>query len=235
MGPPREKSVMGILTFSLLLASVNSWPEVRPGGLALALTAYLLHLFTFDDIFYRRLDRRAAALIALNLTPYLAAAYLGYWWTPAFSIAALFAAYLYLALKGRGRSVEGVMVGTAMLASTYLLYKSMISYITPKDLVVYLLVAGYHVATAYYVESRLAFRQISPVAPLYVWTPVVSTAALYNPAFLIAAAEPTAKFIYNAWKNVKISNYREIVKMGWRELARSALFVSLLGLVYRLA
>jgi len=49
----------------------------------------------------------------------------------------------------------------------------------------------YHVATAYYVESRLALRDVKPHVALYVWIPAVALAAPLWPAALIAAAEPT--------------------------------------------
>jgi len=48
---------------------------------------------------------------------------------------------------------------------------------------------GYHVATAYYVESRLAFRYGKPHVALYVWIPAVALTAPLWPAALIAAAE----------------------------------------------
>jgi len=48
---------------------------------------------------------------------------------------------------------------------------------------------GYHVATAYYVESRLAFRDGKPHVALYVWIPAVALTAPLWPAALIAAAE----------------------------------------------
>jgi len=48
---------------------------------------------------------------------------------------------------------------------------------------------GYHVATAYYVESRLSFRDVKPHVALYVWIPAVTLTAPPWPAALIAAAE----------------------------------------------
>jgi hypothetical protein len=51
---PREKSVVGILTSSYLLAVATSLPRLALPPLALATLAYLLHLFTFDLVFYAR-------------------------------------------------------------------------------------------------------------------------------------------------------------------------------------
>jgi len=79
---------------------------------------------------------------------------------------------------------------------------------------------GYHVATAYYVESRLAFRNVKPHVALYVWIPAVALTAPLWPAALIAAAEPTYKFA----ANVKYSRYQDIARMGrrgWREAPSS--------------
>jgi hypothetical protein len=56
---------------------------------------------------------------------------------------------------------------------------------------------GYHVATAYYVESRLAFRDVKLHVALYVWIPAVALTAPLWPAALIATAEPTYKFAAN--------------------------------------
>jgi hypothetical protein len=56
---------------------------------------------------------------------------------------------------------------------------------------------GYHVATAYYVESWLAFRDVKLHVALYVWISAVALTASLWPAALIAAAEPTYKFTAN--------------------------------------
>jgi hypothetical protein len=87
---------------------------------------------------------------------------------------------------------------------------------------------GYHVATAYYVESRLAFRDVEPHVALYVWIPAVALTAPLWPAALIAAAEPTYKFA----ANIKYSRYQDIARMGRRELARGAIFTALLAVLY---
>ena len=48
---------------------------------------------------------------------------------------------------------------------------------------------GYHVATAYYVESRLAFRYGKPHVAPCVWIPATALTAPLWPAALIATAE----------------------------------------------
>jgi len=48
---------------------------------------------------------------------------------------------------------------------------------------------GYHVATAYYAESRLTFGDAKPHVALYVWILAVDLTAPLWPATLIAAAE----------------------------------------------
>jgi hypothetical protein len=79
---------------------------------------------------------------------------------------------------------------------------------------------GYHVA----VESRLAFRDVELHVALYVWIPVVALTAPLRPA--APAAEPTYKFA----ANIKYSRYQ--ARMGWRELARGAIFTALLAVLY---
>jgi len=81
----------------------------------------------------------------------------------------------------------------------------------------------YHVATAYYAESRLAFRDVKPHVALYVWIPAVALTAPLWPAALIAAAEPT----YNFATNIKYSRYQDIARMDRRELARGVIFTVL--------
>jgi len=233
---PREKSVVGILTLGYLLAVATSLRLLRPAPLALATAAYLLHLFTFDAIFYARSGSRFYLLAAVNFLPYLAAAVLGWWNATAYVVGlVLFAAYAALLHLGRGRAVEGVVVGTALLASIFLLVKAIImQQLEFRDYLLYLLFVGYHVATAYYVESRLAFRDVRPHTALYIWTPVAAFAVFLWPYLLIAVAEPFYKFLINVRSNVKCSRHEDIVKMGWRELARASLFTVVLAVVYYL-
>jgi hypothetical protein len=91
---------------------------------------------------------------------------------------------------------------------------------------------GYHVATAYYVESRLAFRDVKLHVALYVWISAVALTAPLWPAALIAAAEPTYKFTANIKRNIRYSRYQDIARMGRRELARGAIFTALLAVLY---
>lgn len=233
---PREKSVLGILTFALALAMAGAAPAIEPVGAALAVMAYALHITTFDAIFnsIMRPRPRTWGLIAANLLPYFGAIALGLWNPIAFAIAAtMFLTYTALALRGLARSVPGVVAGTAMLSSIFLLAKAMASSsISPYDYAVYALFVGYHVATAYYVESRLAFRKTSPLTPFIPWTPAVAIAVFVRPLLAVAAVEPTVKFAVNVVKNVKYKTAREISKMGWRELARSALLTAILIALY---
>jgi len=90
---------------------------------------------------------------------------------------------------------------------------------------------GYHAATAYYVESRLAFRDVKPHVALYVWIPAVALTAPLWPAALIAAAEPTYKFAANIKRSI-YSRYQDIARMGRQELARGAIFTALLAVLY---
>jgi hypothetical protein len=66
---PREKSVLGILTFSYLLAVATSLPYLSPLPLALATLAYLLHLFTFDPVFYAKTPRSSTPSLPSTSCP----------------------------------------------------------------------------------------------------------------------------------------------------------------------
>jgi hypothetical protein len=83
------------------------------------------------------------------------------------------------------------VTGTALLSSIFLLVRAVVAHqLGPKD---YLLFVGYHVAATYYVESRLAFRNVKPHMALYIWAPVAVSAALLWPSTLLASAEPLYK------------------------------------------
>lgn len=151
--------MLGILTFSYLLAAATSLPYLSPLPLALAALAYLLHLFTFDPVFYAKTPRQFYALTSLNFPPHVAAAALGWRNPTAYAIGLFFVSYTALMHRRRGWSVEGVVTGTVLLSSAFLPVKAVVAHqLGPKDCRLYLLFVGYHVATAYYVESRLAFR-----------------------------------------------------------------------------
>jgi hypothetical protein len=96
------------------------------------------------------------------------AAALGWWSLPAYAIGLLlFASYAVLMHRGGGgRAVEGIVTGTAFFSSTILLAKAVVIHqLALRD---YFMFVGYHVATAYYVESRLAFRDVKLHVALYV-------------------------------------------------------------------
>jgi len=126
--------------------------------------------------------------------------------------------------------VEGIVTGTAFLSSTILLAKAVV--IHQLALRASSMFVGYHVATACFVESRLAFRNAKPHVALYVWIPAVDLTAPLWPAALIAAAEPTYKFAANIKRNINYSRYQDIARMGRRELARGAIFTALLAVLY---
>jgi hypothetical protein len=69
---------------------------------------------------------------------------------------------------------------------------------------------------------------------LYAWAPVAVFAALLWPSTMLASAEPLYKFLKNVKSNVKYSRYEDIAKMGWRKLAKSASFTTLLAVVYNI-
>ncbi len=68
----------------------------------MATLAYLLHLFTFDPVFYAKTPRQFYALTSLNSLPYVAAAALG-WWNPVAYAVGLFFFVSYAALMHKWR------------------------------------------------------------------------------------------------------------------------------------
>jgi len=127
--------------------------------------------------------------------------------------------------------VEGIVTGTAFLSSTILLAKAVVFHqLVLRDYLLY--VRRISVATAYYVESRLALRDVKPHVALYVWIPAVALTAPLWPAALIAAAEPTYKFAANIKRNIKYSRCQDTARLGRRELARGAIFTALLAVLY---
>ncbi|RFA97125.1 hypothetical protein [Pyrobaculum aerophilum] len=234
---PREKSVLGILTFSYLLAVATSLPPQSLLGAVLFTVAYATHLLTFDPIFYGRKWSRIIALLGINTAPYLISMAFDRGDFVVYGAGALLlAAYLWLMRIGLGRSVQGVIIGTALLSYTFIIGKAMLMHsIALKDVALALFFIGYHVSTAYYVESRLAFRKVSPLWSSAAWLLTLATTLPLWWALVIPALEPSVKFLLNTVKNVKVSRHEDIVKMGWRELARSALLTALLGAAYYLA
>ncbi|AET32228.1 hypothetical protein [Pyrobaculum ferrireducens] len=232
---PREKSVLGILTFSYLLALATSIPPSLV-GLALFSIAYVTHLLTFDAIFYGRGWLRIGALLALNVAPYVLYLSIDGGDFAVYGVGALLmSAYLWLMKTGRGRSVPGVVVGTALLSYVFILGKAMLVHnVATRDVALAAFFVGYHVATAYYVESRLAFRSVSPIWPFITWVATLAVTLPLWELLVIPAVEPTVKFTRNLVRNTKVSRHGDIVKMGWRELGRSAVLTLLLGLVYYL-
>ena len=188
-----------------------------------------LHLLTFDytfDAATRRAVTKVAAMMAVNSAPYIAALAvkgpaLIPWLAPA---AASAAAQLALTAAGKARTIPGVVAGTAMLSSTSIAWSGILG-APPTDPVLYTL---YTVATALYVETRLAFRRVNPLTPLIPWTPAIIYAAYTSPIHLIATAEPTAKLLINAARNTKIREVEKIKRMGKAEAARSLVFTALI-------
>jgi hypothetical protein len=103
---PREKSVLGILTFSYLLAAATSLPYLSPPPLALAALAYLLRLFTFDPVFYAKTPRQFYALTSHNFLPYVAAAAPGWWNPTAYAIGLFIVSDAALMHKGGGGTLR---------------------------------------------------------------------------------------------------------------------------------
>ncbi len=227
--PPSEPSVAGMLILSGVGGLVLARPQ--PTHLALAAAALALHLFTFDPAFNAARARRlgpAAALAALNAAPYAAAAAL--WRTPLWPLAlaaAMVAAQLLLHERLGARHPLVYIYGASIPVLPALTLPALAGALNRDTVIYWGLLTAYAVATAAYVETRLPWRSLSPLAPLALWLPPAAAAAAAEPATIAAAAEPTATMALNALRNRKIDP-RRLRRFGWITLARLMLFNTLL-------
>jgi hypothetical protein len=109
--------------------------------------------------------------------------------------------------RGRGRTVEGIVTGTAFLSSTILLAKAIVIHqLALRDYLLYVR----RISRGHRLLRRVAFRFVKPHAALCVWIPAVALTTPLWPAAFIAAAEPTYKFAANIKRNIKYSRYQDI-------------------------
>ncbi|MFZ8808681.1 MAG: hypothetical protein ACO2PN_11335 [Pyrobaculum sp.] len=109
--------------------------------------------------------------------------------------------------RGRRRTVEGIVTGTAFLSSTILLAKAIVIHqLALRDYLLYVR----RISRGHRLLRRVAFRFVKPHAALCVWIPAVALTTPLWPAAFIAAAEPTYKFAANIKRNIKYSRYQDI-------------------------
>lgn len=122
------------------------------------------------------------------------------------------------------------LIGTTLITTVYLDPPAFTGIATYEVFLIWILVATYFTATSYYIESRLGFREVSPLKPLLSWIWVIPTIfILYgNPFILFSTVEPTIKFIRNIVRNEKVIKASDIVSMGRMEMKRGYLFTLLI-------
>ncbi len=233
---PRERSVIGILLYAFVLALLTAWPP-NALGLLLAATALVIHLLTFDVAFERahRSTVGALPILLLNAVPYaLGVILLGLYPLPELALAASIAlAHLASTSVWGHRAIPTILTGTGLLSAHYLLVVPLIAAGVPNGahFVIWSLYALYNVSAALYVESRLAFRNVSPLVPIIPIGIALVVGAATCPATLLAFVEPAAKCIRNVRGNVKLNRLYDIRRMGLIEVLRGALFITVLGLI----
>ncbi|MGC9209527.1 MAG: hypothetical protein ACP5GH_06810, partial [Nitrososphaeria archaeon] len=205
-----------------------------PSGLLLSLISYAIFLLTYEPLFGILSTRPRASQLVLLLPdaapPLFAIALKGLRVLAGLLPSALLlSGYLWLSLRGRGRSAEDMVLGSSALAGLYFYYLSLLGPISPLGVVVGIVFLAYNASQVLYVESRLSFRSLSPEWPLAALLPGLLAGLFISPCLLIPLAEPLVKATSNALNNRKISGYEEIRRLGKAELARYVIFVALLS------
>ncbi len=238
---PPEPSVRGIMysCFTVgIVASVIDGYIFEPYlliPLSLAILSFILQfmLFSFvNESFKRGKYRRIIAPLAIISLPYILAAIYGDLLLVIILI--IFKAILLL-LTGLPYRVNpdnmlSYLIGTLLITTVYLDPPVFLTNISPDTIIIWVILATYFTSTSYYVESRLAHREVNPIYPFITWIWLIPISILLNPniLFLIAMVEPTIKHIYNIFNNVKFSKAVDIVRMGRMEMRRGYLFISLI-------
>ncbi len=87
----------------------------------------------------------------------------------------------------------------------------------------------YTVSQVIYVESRMAFRRISPYIPAALTLMMVVPAAFLPIYFLVPVIEPVIKTIHAIFDLKRISEYKMIERLGRIEAIRYAFFLVLMS------
>ena len=238
---PRERSSLGILTFSFLLAVISAL-NFKLSLLTAASSSFLLFLLTFDFLFENSMKPLSASYLAalsLDAVPIAASIALRGFIVlegliPSLTCTAL---YLYLAAERKGRSVKGMVLGSSILAGLYFYFDSVLGSLSPFSIAVGFMLFIYNAAEVVYVESRLAFRKVSPKIPLAVFLASFLSLMYLPYYFAVPLLEPLFKNALNALRNEKISRYEEINELGLKEFIRYSVFFALLcsaSLIYEL-
>ena len=231
LAKPQEPSVTGMMILSGLAGLALARPP--PPAALLALATLALHLATFDPAFNaaRRRDYTAfTVLAAANSAPYLAAVLHG---TappaPVAAAAAILATHTTLYARLGPRNPLVYIYGAAIPVLPALALPALTGHLTREALAYWIADTGYSVATAAYIETRLPWRRLNPLAPLAPWIPLAAAAAALEPALLAAEVEPTIKLLHNLARRDRVIKPvpAEIKRLGWTEMYRHILFTGI--------
>jgi hypothetical protein len=223
---PREPSVVGIMLFSALvvlsasdppLYAVVFWPFVL-----------LLHILSFDSGFdaARRRDARTLLVTAaLNVLPYTIIIAIVEFKVYVLGIILallllLISTIMYwLKPKNPWSYITGSIVPTLPALSM-----ASIFYLGKYAILLWLFYTIYVTAEAAYIESRLPFRSFNPWISVAIWAPALPIAYTYNSLLLLAAIEPTVRYLYNSIRGPFKVAYDEIRRLGRRTLFKTIIF-----------
>ena len=246
---PREPSVRGIMYSSFFLGLVLSLIKGVPTSvfkillIIFSVTAFATQflLFTYiNEVVQKREYRHLIRPLVIILLPYLVPFLVGRW---TYTLAVLAIKGMLFILTGLSidgatrKSIFSYLMGTVLITTPYLDPPIFLGIDYMEIYYLWILVATYYTSTSYYIESRLAFREIKPIYPLLTWIWIIPTIyALYpTPYIFIPLVEPTIKQVINALSNKKVEKGLDIIKMGRMEMRRGYLFTILLIISYILS
>ncbi len=225
MRAPREPSVVGFMTLSVVGSSIVS--SFNPVQATIALSLLALHLSTFDEAL-NSLKRGVIPTrqLVVNALPYLILGALNEacLLVVPFSILALYFALVKVTKRDEITYALGPVATTLPAIAIPLALGRW----NQNTWIYWYLLTVYAVATALYVESKLPWREVRSELPLLAWLPSFAVLA-FKPLSVIALIEPTFKFLNQLVKRSKVDPSR-LKEFGWKEMARATFFSAVLVL-----
>jgi len=232
---PKEPSIIGIMTLNFLLGI--GYGNINLIGLIAAVIAFLIHLLTFTyvrDNLIRRRYKELFYLITLNTYIYVVGfIIIGYSVLIPLLMGGLILTIYFISIYRLGyKSVPSLLIGTVLLTDTFLVGRGFMGNVSLSDLFIWGYISVYYLSSAYYVETRLAFRNVNPLKPLIIW---LGSLLVFIPIFqylLLSMIEPSLKFFLNAIRNKKHKDHKSIRILGYIESIRSIVFTLLIYINY---
>jgi len=233
--PPRAPSSIGIIAIALFLALFTQWPPSAI-GLVLSLVAFLSSLFTLQYLFDnspRPLSPAFISLVIVDSIPYLIGMASDGLRVLIYMVPSIimFATYILLAVKRRGRETAALVLGSTALAAFFFGFSALMNTLSQFDISVGFLLLIYNAAEVLFVESRLSFRKVGGYVPLIALMPALLVLLFYPWYFLIPMFEPLIKGLRWLKGGHKVNGYNQISRLGRTEAIRYAIFFVMLVLV----